>query len=314
VLPRVTAAPARRRRRGKVLWILLALVLVAGLGAGAWRVRDRFTGPQAAPPSTPSATATPTPTPTPTPSPTPPPLAPLRFRAAPITLTTQGWMAWSLMDRRTGEIWGSDTMTQTTWPASMIKPWLASDYLRRFTERGQTPTTAQLHEVEIMIRDSDNDAAIDLFAKNGGDASIKRLITTCHLTDTTTGKGWSQINISARDGVRMADCIADGTAAGPQWTDWLLDMMRKVRGEGDFGIRKALPNTEAAQVSIKNGWLRYTDDSKWHINCMAVTDTYALVILQRYTGTGQWNTDDQYGRDMCRQIATQLLNPAYVMP
>lgn len=223
-------------------------------------------------------------------------------------------MSWSLMDRRSGQIWGSDTMAETTWPASMIKPWLAADYLRRIADSGKTPTTAQLHEVEIMIRDSDNNAAIDLFAKNGGDSSIKRLISMCKLTDTTTGKGWSQINISAGDGVRMADCIADGIAAGPQWTDWLLDMMRKVRGEGDFGIRKALPDAEAAQVSIKNGWLRYTDDSEWHINCMAVTDDWALVVLQRYAGTGQWNTDYQYGRDTCRQVATQLLNPAYVMP
>jgi hypothetical protein len=307
VLPRVARGGRRRRRRAKTLWILLVLAVVAGLGA--WQVRDRFAPPRAV--AQPQTTATVTPTPTPTPSPTPPPPPPLRFRATTITLPIQGWMAWALMDRRTGEIWGSDTMAQTTWPASMIKSWLAADYLRRFAERGQTPTAAQLHEVEIMIRDSDNDAAIDLFGKLGGDASIKRLITTCHLTDTTPGKGWSQINISARDGVRMADCIADGIAAGPLWTDWLLTMMREVRGEGDFGIRKALPAAEAAQVSIKNGWLKYTDDSKWHINCLAVADTWALVVLQRYPGTGQWNTDYQYGRETCRQVATQLLNPAY---
>ena len=252
-----------------------------------------------------------TPTPSPTPSPTPPPLPQLRFRDAPVNVAAEGFYAWALMDRRTGEIWGSDTMTATTWPASMIKGWLSADFLRRLSEKNQQATNAQLAELDTMIRDSDNNAAQDIYVKNGGSAGIKRLISLCKLTDTTSSsKGWSFTNISARDTVRMADCIGSGVAAGP-YTGWLLNEMATVR-QGDWGIRKALPPDQAAMVSIKNGWLFYDDDKNWHINCMAVTPTWAMAVLQRYPGHGQYNSDFLHGQQICQQTATQLLNPAYL--
>ena len=296
-------------------WSLVLLVLV-GLGAAARFVPG---SPFATSPAASSAKASnvpaatkAAPTPTPTPSPTPPPLPQLRFKDAAVTVDADGFYAWALLDRRTGEIWGSPTMKATTWPASMIKGWLSADFLRRIQEKGLKPTTAQLAELDKMIRDSDNNAAQDIYVKNGGTAGIKRLISMCKLTDTTTSsKGWSFTNISAEDTVRMADCIGSGVAAGSAYTSWLLNEMATVR-EGDWGIRKALPADEAATVSIKNGWLNYTDDKMWHINCMAVSGTWAMAVLQRYPGTGKYNTDFLHGQQICQQTATQLLNPAYL--
>jgi hypothetical protein len=110
----------------------------------------------------------------------------------------------------------------------------------------------------------------------------------------------------------MADCIANGTAAGPQWTKWIIGMMRKVRGEGDFGIRKAFSTTEQATIAIKNGWLDYDDDHNWHINCMAVTDTWAVAVLQRFPDHGPDNLGYAAARTVCRDVTRQLKNPAYV--
>jgi hypothetical protein len=287
------------------------LVVLAGVGAAARFVPGSPFADASA--SGGSNTATNGHQPTPTPSPTPPPLPQLRFHDAPVTVDATGFFAWALMDRRTGEIWGSQTMKGTTWPASMIKSWLGADYLRRIQEKGATPTKSQLAQVDTMIRDSDNTAAENLYEANGSGAGIQRLITMCKLTDTTADKrGWSFTNISAEDTVRMADCIANGTAAGSAYTAWLLNEMATVR-EGDFGIRKALPAAEAAKVSIKNGWLRYTDDNLWHVNCLAVGDTWAMAVLQRWDAP---YTDAQYlhGQQICQQTATQLLNPKYVAP
>jgi hypothetical protein len=251
------------------------------------------------------------PSPTPTPSPTPPPLPELRFKVAPITVTTTGFFSWALMDRRTGEIWGSTNISGTTWPASMIKGWVASDFLRRAAEKNQTPNTATMSELERMIRDSDNNATQDIFNRSGGNASITRLVSLCKLTDTAPDKrGWSFAAISAQDTVRMANCIANGTAAGPKWTDWILEKMRLIRN-GDWGIRKALPAPESATVSIKNGWLLYDDDHNWHINCMAVTETWAMAVLQRFPGKGKYNEEFLHGQDVCKTVATQLINPDY---
>jgi hypothetical protein len=193
----------------------------------------------------------------------------------------------------------------------MIKAWLGADYLRRAAAAKQTPSDDELNTLEIMIRDSDNDAAQQTYDDLGESASINRLISICHLTDTTANDGWSFTNMSARDTVRMANCIANGTAAGPQWTDWILQQMRGVRGEGDFGIRDAFPAGEAANIAIKNGWLDFDADSSWHINCMAVSGTWALSVLQRFPDTGPNDIGVGTAEEVCRDVATQLMNPAY---
>ena len=72
------------------------------------------------------------------------------------------------------------------------------------------------------------------------------------------------------------------------------------------------PAAEAAQVAIKNGWLFYDDDKNWHINCMALTDTWAMAVLQRYPGHGEWTKDYTRGRNVCRDVAKELRNPDYV--
>jgi hypothetical protein len=249
------------------------------------------------------------PTPTPTPSPT---LAPLELRATTVNVQSGGFLSWALMDRRTGQIWGTSNMDQTTWTASMIKAWLGSDYLRRAAAAGQTPDSDELNTLEIMIRDSDNDAAQQTYEDDGESASINRLISMCHLTDTTASDdGWSYTSISAKDTVRMANCIADGTAAGPKWTSWIIQQMQGVRGDGDFGIREAFPQAEQATIAIKNGWLDYDDDSNWHINCMAVTDTWALAVLQRFPDNGPDNIGFDNAEQVCTDVATQLMNPDY---
>jgi hypothetical protein len=264
-------------------------------------------------PTTPEpTTAEPTtvaPTPTPT---TPPSLAPLELRSAIVSVQSGGFLSWALMDRRTGQIWGTSNLNQATWSASMIKAWLGADYLRRAAAAGQAPASDELNILEIMIRDSDNDAAQETYEDDGESASINRLISMCHLTDTTASDdGWSFTSMSARDTVRMADCIADGTAAGPQWTSWILQMMRGVRGDGDFGIREAFPAAEQATIAIKNGWLDYDADASWHVNCMAVTDTWALAVLQRFPDDGPYNIGFGSAEQVCTDVTTQLMNPAY---
>jgi hypothetical protein len=208
------------------------------------------------------------------------------------------------MDRRTGQIWGSSTMDETSWTASMIKAWLAADYLQR---AGQTLTADQHHMIEIMIRDSDNNAANQVYAADGGAASINRLIARCGLTDSSPNPaGWAVTNLSARDSVRMGDCIGSGRAAGPQWTDWLLSLMRGVRGEGNFGIRTALPAAEAATVAIKNGYEDFAGDGLYHVNCLAVGDTWTLAVMQRYQPRSSWDPDLALGAGRCAAITAQL--------
>jgi hypothetical protein len=126
---------------------------------------------------------------------------------------------------------------------------------------------------------------------------------------------WSFTNMSPRDAVRMGDCIASGKAAGPKWTPWVLKTMANVRGSvksqqlktggGKWGIIDGLPKSISSQgpVSIKNGWTQLVYDGNWHVNCLAVTDKWALAVMMRYPSGRSLS----YGATVCASVASQLV-------
>jgi hypothetical protein len=225
------------------------------------------------------------------------------LRAGQVNLTSAGFWSWALIDRRTGTLSGSANATARSDTASMIKSWIAADYLRRQTERGAGVEDTRLKALSQMIRDSDNAIANTFNTTNGGSTSINRMIRTCGLTESrpVASGSWSTTEVSARDGARLAVCIADGRAAGPKWTTWLLNEMRQVRGGGRFGIIDAFPPDVAAKVAVKNGWIN-RKDGKWHIACLAVTDDWALSVLTQYPV----DLGLAHGANICKQVAVQL--------
>lgn len=227
----------------------------------------------------------------PSPSPKPPPS---------VHIDHDGFLSWALLDRGTGRISGSDNLAAPSDTMSMVKAWIAADYLRMAAD--EEIGDARLRQLTIMIRDSDNSAAEALFDAIGRRASIERLITTCGLTESSAyGGWWSKTTVSARDTVRLGACIADGRAAGPRWTGWLLDEMRQVRGAGDFGVRRALP--DPGTVAIKNGWLLRDEDGLWHISCLAIADAWVLGVLLRYPG----DLGFDYGTALCEEVGRQAV-------
>ncbi|MFI7604756.1 hypothetical protein ACIBTV_06500 [Micromonospora sp. NPDC049366] len=245
--------------------------------------------------------------PSPQPSPSPS-LEPLPFVAKNLDdLDIEGWYSWSVLDRRTGAIIGSKNMGETSTTASLIKSWIVADYLRRAAENGQTPSDAKLADATRIIRDSDNTRAEQFYDNVGRSASIKRLISMCDLTDSSVAPdgGWSRTALSPRDTARLGNCIATGKAAGPKWTDWLLNEMRLVRGAGDFGIRKAFPAAEQKKIAIKNGWIDRTREQEMHINCLAIGDTWTMGVMVRYPIDMGYD----YGMKNCQKITEALLRP-----
>ena len=164
---------------------------------------------------------------------------------------------------------GSDNAATTQRTASMIKAWLAADYLRRTPN----PSTSNLRQLTSMIRNSDNTAASYFWGLNGSSASITRLVQTCGLTDSRAYIDWASTLVSARDAARMGACIGDGRAAGAKWTDLgpQRDAQRQRQPGVRHGARRCRP-TEQPATAVKNGWIARSD-GKWHVNCMAVGPT-----------------------------------------
>ena len=279
-------------------------------GEGTRAVVEVAPPPAAAPPS-------------PTPSPEPAPL--FDATAQPdVDLDIEGFLAWAAVDRTTGARVSSPNATETSSTESMIKVWLVADHLRRAAEAGAEPGDEELRDAQLAIRHSHNSAAQRLYEAGGGDATVERMIEICTLADTHIPDGgsgwWSRTEMSANDAVRLGECVADGTAAGPEWTDWLLDEMQQVVGTtadedqrpdedfegGRWGIIDGLPEELVEQgVSIKNGWTRIGRDSSWHLNCLAITDDWVIAVMMRYPA--EYSLD--YGAERCASVARQLTGP-----
>jgi hypothetical protein len=309
----LTAARRGARRSTRPLWfaaitaILVGLVLVglrvvpgSPLATSAAAPHGDASGnaDAAAGPSTGVSSAPVAPTPQ---------LPPLAVRPAKVKIDTDAWYGWSLIDLRTGKISGSTNMGQTSTTASLIKAWIVADYLRRTAEAGDTPSTTRLAELTKIIRDSDNTLAERLYTQIGRAKSIERLLSICKLTDSSVSEsgGWSRTHLSPRDDARLGACIADGRAAGPEWTDWLLNEMRLVRGVGDFGIRKAFPAEEQKSIAIKNGWVDRTTEQEYHVSCLAIGDGWAVGVMTRYPIERGYT----YGAEICQSVGEQLRNP-----
>ncbi|MBX7269500.1 hypothetical protein KIF24_28130 [Micromonospora sp. Llam7] len=266
------------------------------------------------------------------PTPTPPP--PPTLAAGKVSVNFKGeFFSWALLDRESDKLSGSKNMAATSSTESMLKAWIVADYLRRLGDK--EPTAAMKEAARLAIRDSNDDAANRVYAAAGGSYRVpaggqpgpvvKRAISVCGLTDTKRGNvapyegWWSFTRMSPRDAVRLGDCIADGTAAGPKWTKWLLTEMSKVRGStaakdqkarsggGRWGIVDGLPEsiTNQGPVSIKNGWTALNYDGNWHVNCLAVTKKWSLAVMLRYPHKSGLD----YGADVCASVASQLVTP-----
>lgn len=230
----------------------------------------------------------------------------------PVFVDTPGYWSWAKLDRTTSELLGGPQLGTTSSTESMIKVWIVADALRGYTESGIAPPAPVLSTASAAIRDSDDQAAERLYRAGGGDEVVQRLTEICGLTDTTPYPGWwSRTEMSARDAVRMGLCVADGRAAGPEWTEWVLAEMRQVRGSaaeadqpsgGRWGIIDALPADQAARIAIKNGWTAIDADDMWHISCLAITEQWILAVQARYPV----ELGLAHGAGICRDIAHQL--------
>ncbi|HEX6967713.1 MAG TPA: hypothetical protein VF174_02635 [Micromonosporaceae bacterium] len=223
------------------------------------------------------------------------------------------FFSWAVLDAD-GHLWGSDNLSALTWPGSIVKVWIVADFLRQAADRGDTPSQAQLDKASRAIRDSDDRSANDLYQAAGGRRQLRRMISTCGLTDTVIeGDRWRSVRMSARDAVRLGRCVTDGRAAGPAWTDWVRREMAMVRGSidpvdqpygGRWGIIDGLPaGLQESGVGIKNGWIVVESEGEWHVNCLAVADRWAMAVLTRYPA----ERGLEYGARACADVAARLV-------
>src|SRR5438552_1586761 len=117
------------------------------------------------------------------------------------------------------------------WSPFTDAPALGPRDLRRLDAAGKSPSDTVLSELTLMIIDSNDNMAEKYYEAGGSNAVMQRMISMCGLTHTKIFPyWWAKTQMSPQDAVRYGLCVANGTAAGPKWTPWLLETMKHVRG------------------------------------------------------------------------------------
>jgi hypothetical protein len=236
------------------------------------------------------------------------PLTEAAARARRITDATDEWASFTLVDRNAGRFVGDRRSAQQTNSESVVKAWLVADLLATATAQRRQLSDWEQRRMAAMIRISDDDAAEVIWRSLGGDASIKRMIKVCRLTDTEPYPGrWSLTQISSRDMARLGACLAPGPGKllTRSTSAELIRLMRSVEGSGAFGIQSAEPAGKGVRLAIKNGWTEHGGTGLWNVNCLAMWGPdlrWVLAVALRYPIP----LGLSYGADVCRRVTTAL--------
>ncbi|MEU0971246.1 serine hydrolase [Streptomyces sp. NPDC005917] len=160
-------------------------------------------------------------------------------------------------------VYGDDTPYDT---ASIVKVDILAALLLHARDHRRALTARESTQAEVMIRDSDNDAANALWRAIGGAPGLESANKRLGLTSTAGGPGgrWGLTRTTARDQIRLLRAVF---GSGPTPLDTasrsrIGTLMTEIATEQSWGVSAAADSGWA----LKNGWLMRNTTRLWDIN------------------------------------------------
>ena len=226
------------------------------------------------------------------------PLAALAASTSAWAATRAGITGFTVIDLATDEVDKGGLADTQIRSASVIKVPIAMALMAMANAQGRALTSGEQSALRLMITQSDNNAATQLWNEVGGN-NVIGLMRAWGATETSPDPGgaWGFTETTSRDLAVVLARLAQGVL-GPSATNEIISLMQQVIPSQAWGIGAAIPG-----AAIKNGW--YPDPGDWRVNCLGIAGgrRYALAIMTEYPiGLGQG-----YGEATCQQIAADLL-------
>ncbi len=192
-----------------------------------------------------------------------------------------------------------------TWrfdAASTIKVTIISALL--FKEDGESHLTkAQRSLAWLMITQSDNDAATDLWNEVGM-TDMQRFLDRADMTHTELNEAWGLTQETAQDELTLLELIANPnkvlSTASRRYVIWLMD---NVIPSERWGVPVGAPSS--LKVAVKNGWLPYPVADDWHINSLGIFRGHRVLYEIAMLTSG--NSTENYGIATI-QAAARVIN------
>jgi beta-lactamase class A len=249
--------------------------------------------------------------PSPVPAHTRPPAAarhpdPLAAAAASYVSQRTGTVLAAVYDLRTGQTWRlGEGRAQPA--ASVVKLDILEALLAQ-QRSGLSPPNRSL--AQLMIEDSDNDAATSLWYAAGGAAGLQAYNEAAGLTGTSPSPcvecagfawpGWGLTTTDPDDQITLLkELIGPGALLTPAERGYALSLLENVTPSQRWGVCGGVP--AQVTVALKNGWLPLdTADTDWQINSVGWISGEGSDYLMAVLSTG--NPTEQYGIDTIDQL------------
>jgi beta-lactamase class A len=182
--------------------------------------------------------------------------------------------------------------------ASIVKAIILAALLRWHQETSTPLSASEKSLATLMITQSDNDAATDLWNELGM-TRLQHFLDLADMNETKLGQDgyWGLTGVTAHDEMLLLELL---TKDNPVLTDssraYELGLMAQVIGWEAWGVTAGTPS--GVTWHVKNGWL--PDDTGWHINSIGAftgnDKDYMIAVLT------DGNPSEQYGIDTIENV------------
>ena len=168
-------------------------------------------------------------------------------------------------------------------------------------------------DLELMITESDNNAADRLFKKIGKNDAVVSIATRYGLSSTTTGGAWGTIMTNSTDQALLLNQVI-GTAESPlpeAQRVILRDLMTRVNSEQAWGAGSAADLPPEWSAAVKNGWYLSVEGDRppvglWRINTLGYVWDQGKTPRWIFTGYSNTWTTQERGISAWNAITNQL--------
>jgi beta-lactamase class A len=295
------------RRRGAAAFIAVAVLAAVSVAAALTLRSSGSTTDIRAGSSTPSAIPT-----SPKPSATPASQADPFGSAAKTPATGDpGTLLAAVYDVTTGQQWTLGTGKPQA-EASIVKLDILETLLARY--HGETLPSADLPVAQLMMEDSDNDAATSLWYASNGPTGIGSYNAAAGLHGTTMSScvecagfawpGWGLTTTTPADQiVLLRQLISSRSLLSAQQRGYVLGLMENVTPEQRWGVTGGVPS--GVTVALKNGWLPLdAADDDWQINSIGWINGDGRDYVMAVLSTG--NATEQDGIDLIDKLSSTV--------
>ena len=186
--------------------------------------------------------------------------------------------------------------------ASIVKAIIMAALLRWHQETKTPLSSWEKSEATLMITQSDNDAATDLWDELGM-SNLQHFLNLADMGETQLGQDgeWGLTQVTAHDEMLLLKLLtAPNSVLDAYSRSYQLGLMAKVTSWEAWGVTAGTPS--GVTWHVKNGWL--PDATGWHINSIGTFTghgkNYMIAVLSDNT---DMNDDEQYGINTIEDVA-----------